>query len=332
MRNPSLLLLIPALCLAQASAQTPAPAAPQPHMTFDAMHHDFGKVPADTKVTHRFKVTNTGKAFLNITRLNPSCGCTSTVLGKWSLAPGEQTEIEVTFNSAGFRGISRKSLQVVSDDPANPTQTLTFEADVVREIMASTQSIFFQDLVRTSPRKASVKLESGNGQPVRITEVKAAGAPWLAFATRQEGTSAWVDITLDGRKLPTDRVAGADAIAVHTSNSKAAMVPLTVQWEVRLAIQAEPARVAWVEAAGKELRSTVTLKQVDNKPFRILSARTTNPVLKVEGLGKPAATHQELQMVLSAGAKAGMYTEKVLLTTDDPDQPQLEIRVSASLR
>jgi hypothetical protein len=37
-------------------------------------------------------------------------------------------------------------------------------------------------------------------------------------------------------------------------------------------------------------------------------------------------------VVLSADARPGLYTEKVLLTLDDPNQPQLELRVSASLR
>jgi hypothetical protein len=321
MRLPALVILASVVCLAQ----------PAPHVSFDATHFDFGKISADAKVSHRFKVTNTGKAPLNITRLNPSCGCTSTVLGKWTLAPEESTEIEVTFNPAGFRGVSRKSIQVVSDDPASPA-TLTFEADVVREIMPSTDSVFFQDLVRSIPRKASVKLVSGTERPVALTEAKAPGAPYLAMAMRQDGNDAWVDITLDGRKIPAGRQVGADAIIVRTANPKVPTVTLTVQWEMRASITADPLRVAWSEPAGKQLRSKVILKQVDGKPFRILSAKTTNPFLTIEGAGKTAAARQEFQVVLDSEAKPGLYTEKVLLALDDPDQPELELRVSASLR
>ena len=323
MRFPCLVLLAPAICLAQSPAQ--------PHITFDAMHHDFGKIGPEAKVTHRFKVSNTGKAFLNISRLNPSCGCTSTVVGKWSLAPGESTEIEATFNPSGFRGLSRKSIQVVSDDPTYPTQTLTFEADVVRDIQPSTEAVFFQDVVRTSPRKASVKLEPGNGQPVKVSEVKASDAPWLQISTRKEGASAWVDLVLDGRKVPAGKTVGADMVVVKASNPKPSVINLNVQWEMRATVLATPVRVAWAETAGKELRATVSLKQADNKPFRILSSKTTNPVLKVEGLGKAAAPRHELQVVLSSSAKAGMYNEKILLTLDDPDQPELELRVTAAL-
>ena len=322
MRIPALVLLAPVVCLAQAA----------PHISFEASHFDFGKISADTKVSHRFKVTNTGQAPLNITRLNPSCGCTSTVLGKWTLAPGESTDIEVTFNPAGFRGLSRKSIQVVSDDPASPTSTLTFEADVVREIMPSTDSVFFQDLVRSVPRKISVKLTSGTERPVELTDAKAPGAPYLATALRQEGKDAWVDITLDGRKIPAGRQLGADAVIVRTTNPKVPSITLTVQWEMRADVTADPLRVAWSEPAGKPLSSKVLLKQVDGKPFRILSWKSTNPALSVTGSDQPAASRHEIEVVLSADARPGLYTEKVLLTLDDPNQPQLELRVSASLR
>lgn len=322
MRIPAILVFAPVICVAQ----------PAPRITYDATHFDFGKIPADAKVSHRFKVTNTGQANLNITQLNPSCGCTSTVLGKWTLAPGESTEVEANFNPTGFRGPVRKSIQVVSDDPANPRTTLTFEADVVREIMPSTESVFFQDLVRSAPRKASVKLASGNDKPVKLVDAKAPGAPYLAATTRQDGNDAWVDIVLDGKKIPAGRQVGADAIIVRTANPKVPTVTLTVQWEMRASVVADPLRVAWSEQAGQELRSTVMLKQVDGKPFKILSAKSTNPVIAVEGVDKTSAARHEIDVVLTASARAGLYSEKIILTLDDPEQPEVEVRVSASLR
>jgi hypothetical protein len=192
--------------------------------------------------------------------------------------------------------------------------------------------VFFQDLVRSVPRKASVKLSSGTDKPVALTEAKAAGAPYLTAALRQDGKDAWVDITLDGRKIPAGRTVGADAIIVRTANPKVPTVTLTVQWEMRADVTADPVRVAWSETVGQELHTQVVLKQVDGKPFRILSSRTTNPMLTVEGITKTAAARHEIEVVLSADAKPGLYTEKVMLALDDPNQPELELRVSASLR
>ncbi|NTV73610.1 MAG: DUF1573 domain-containing protein [Holophaga sp.] len=314
-------LIVPVLCLAQA-----------PSISVDQPHFDFGKLHGDAKAVHRFKISNKGNAALNISRLNPSCGCTSTVIGQWTLNPGQSTEVEATFNPVGFRGPVHKSIQVVSNDPANPTVDLTFEAEVLREIMPSSEAVFLQDVQRTAPRKVSVRLVSGNGKPVHVTDARSPVDHYISFSVRPEGNDAWVDIHLEGTKIPASRQSGTDAVVVKTDNPRAAVINVTVQWELRASVIAEPGRVAWVEPAGKELRSKVVLKQVDGKPFRILSARTTNPVLKVEGAGKGAASRHDLQVVLAANAKAGMYSEKILVTTDSPDQPEVEIRVAASLR
>jgi hypothetical protein len=178
-----------------------------------------------------------------------------------------------------------------------------------------------------------VKFTSSTGQPVHLKEARPAAAPWITTAIRPEGNDAWVDLTLDGTRVPPGRMVGTDAVAVRTDNDHVPLINLTVQWEFRASISVEPVRVAWVEPAGKQLRQKVTLKQVDGKPFRILSAKTTNPdVLTVEGVAKGSAVQHDLQVVLAASAKAGMYNEKVLLTTDSPDQPELELRVAASLR
>lgn len=343
MRLPALLLLVPALGAAQEAAPANAPQAAQiqagngsaitlPVISIDQPHFDFGKIYTDSKSVHRFKVTNKGGAALNISRLIPSCGCTSTVIGQWTLEPGQSTEVEATFNPSGFRGAVHKAIQVVSNDPKNPSVNLTFEAEVLREIMPSSDTIFFQDVVRTVPRKSSIKFTSGSGEAFKLLEAKAPGAPWISTAIRPEGSAAWVDVTLDGKLIPSGRSVGTDAVVVKTDSPKAPLVNLTVQWEVRASLVADPVRVAWVDAPGKELRAKVVLKQVDGKPFRILSSRSTSPVIRVEVLTKAASATQEIQVVMTAKAKAGMYNEKVLLATDNPDQPEFELRVAASLR
>jgi len=317
----SLALVIPVVCFAQT-----------PVITFEKTHHDFGKISADRKVSYHFKVTNTGQGTLNITRLNPSCGCTSTVLGKWSLAPGEGTEVEASFDPRGFRGKVHKSIQVISDDPTRGTTTLTFEAEVIQEIMPSTTTVFFYDLQRTAAKKATVRLASGNGQPVQVKETKAPGAPYLSATARSEGNDAILDIDLDGRKISTGKQRGVDSLTVITTSEKMPVITLNIQWELKASVVSSPERVAWVEAAGKVLQSPILLKQVEGKPFRVLDSKSSNPLITIEGAGKAASGQQDLRVVLAATAKAGTYNENVILFLDDPNQPELTLRVSAVLR
>ena len=317
-------LIVPAVCFAQA-----------PKIVVDQAHFNFGKLFGETKAVHRFRVTNQGSAQLNISRLNPSCGCTSTVMGQWTLNPGQSTEVEATFNPAGFRGLVHKSIQVISNDPSTPTLTLTFEAEVLREVNPSMDSVFYQDIARSAgTQRQSVTFSSGNGHPVRILDASFADAPFLKAAVHPKGLDAVVDITLNPREVPPSRAIGTTTLNVRTDNPKAGNLAISVIWELRASIVAQPIRVAWVEAAGKEQRAKLVFRHVDKKPFRIKGAKSTLSLLRIEGLDKAGslAEEHELTVVLGAQAKAGMYNEKILVQTDSPDQPEVEVRVAASLR
>jgi hypothetical protein len=325
MHRFSALLLAPALVV-QAPAQDPV-------LHFEKTHHDFGRITADKKVNAKYKVSNTGKGMLNITHINPSCGCTSTMLGKWSLGPGESSELEANFDPKGNRGLVRKSIQVTSNDPKNPVVTLTMEADVVQEIMPSTTAVFFTEVPRSTPRKAVVRLASGNGKPVQVSEVKIPGAPYFTTTVRSEGLDSVLELTFDGRRVPAGQSRGVDAITIRTTSPTQPTLGLSAQWEIKSVVTAKPDRVTWVDAAGKEHRSPLTLSHAEGKPFIITGVKSSNPqLIRVEGLTKKSAPSHDLQVILSAAAKAGSLNERLTFTTDLTEQPEVEVRVAAILR
>jgi hypothetical protein len=124
-----------------AAAQTPVPVPAQapalassqvPVITFDQKSFDFGKIQHGQTVVHHFTVSNTGNATLHIKAVHANCGCTSTVVGKMVLEPGESTEIEARYTPEdGFSGAVRKTIMVVSDAPTHSKATLRFSADVI---------------------------------------------------------------------------------------------------------------------------------------------------------------------------------------------------------
>lgn len=317
------LLVIPAIC----PAQTPAPV-----IHFEKTHHDFGKIDTERKATYRFKVSNTGQAPLKISRVNTTCGCTSTVLGKWVLAPGEVTEIETSFDPRGYRGLVRKAIQVLSDDPAQPSVTLSFQAEVVQDIMPSTTAVFFYDVQRDAREKKTIRLVSGNGQPVQVKALKSPGAPYLSTISRLEGNDAVLEVTLDGQKIAPGRMRGVDQVTAITGSARMPVISLRVQWEMRASVVATPERISWLGQAGKALQSPVQLKQAQGKAFRILEFRSTHPAVTVKGIGKEPATQYDFQIVLSGSVKPGTYNESVVFSLDDPDQKELTLRVSAVLQ
>lgn len=305
--------------------------AQAPAISFDKLHHDFGRISPDKKVAAKYKVTNTGNAFLSITQVRPSCGCTYTMLGKWSLAPGEATEIEAMFDPKGVKGLVRKSIEVVCNDPKTPNVSLSLEADVVQEIMPSVEAVYFHSASKTVTARSQVRYASGNGEPVQLVDVKAPGAPFLTFSYRSEGKDLVMEVAFDGRKVPAGQLRGVETASVRFTNPRMSQLPLNIQWDLRPTITPSPAEVVFQGAAGKEQRQKLTLKQADGKPFRILSSRPSLPGLRVEGLNQKAAI-MDLTVILPADLKAGRYSDVLALSTDDPDQPELTVRVVALLK
>lgn len=102
-----------------------------PKLTVQVNEYDFGDIKQGEKVSHVFILTNTGGDLLEIKRIIPSCGCTAAMPEKSELAPGESTNLNVTFNSAGKRGKQIKIIRINSNDKENPQALITIKGNVI---------------------------------------------------------------------------------------------------------------------------------------------------------------------------------------------------------
>ena len=197
--------------------------------------------------------------------------------------------------------------------------------------MPSVESVYFYQVPRSTLSRSQVRYASGNGEPVQIVEVKAPGAPFLTFTTRQEGKDVVLEVGFEGRKVPAGSYRGVEQATVRFTNGRLTQLPLNIQWDLKPAIVSTPLELVFQDTAGKELRQKVTLKHAEGRPFRITSASCSLPGLRVEGLNQKAAS-QELTVVLPASVKTGRYSEVLALVSDDPDQPELSLRVLVLLK
>jgi hypothetical protein len=102
-----------------------------PKLVAQQDEHDFGDIKQGEKVSHVFVLTNSGGDLLTITNVKASCGCTAALPEKNELAPGESTNLNVTFNSAGRLGKQKKIIRIESSDPDNPQIIVTIKGNVV---------------------------------------------------------------------------------------------------------------------------------------------------------------------------------------------------------
>jgi hypothetical protein len=118
-------------------ASTNAPAILEgigPKIQFDAQSYDFGRVAAGTLVKHDFVFTNTGDARLEITGVQPGCGCTT--VGEWTHAvePGKTGVIPIQFNSSAYGGPVTKAPSITCNDKSQPTVRFQLHGTVFKPI------------------------------------------------------------------------------------------------------------------------------------------------------------------------------------------------------
>lgn len=77
---------------------------PRAKLVFDQPTHDYGFIMQGDKVKHDFNFRNIGDDDLLITRVKPSCGCTTPSYPKEVIPPGGSGKISVVFDSAGKLG------------------------------------------------------------------------------------------------------------------------------------------------------------------------------------------------------------------------------------
>ena len=101
-----------------------------PKFEFEETVMQFGEISQGEKVKRMFTFTNVGKTSLIISDAKGSCGCTVPLWPRNPIAPGEEGEIEVVFNSNGKSGHVKNTVTLVANTVPN-VMVLAIEGDVL---------------------------------------------------------------------------------------------------------------------------------------------------------------------------------------------------------
>lgn len=96
---------------------------------------DFGEVEYGQILEHSFEVKNIGSEILEIKRVATSCACTAGRVVKEKLAPREETELLVTYDTGAMsgphgRGKQERIIYIKTNDPINPQVEVKIQAYV----------------------------------------------------------------------------------------------------------------------------------------------------------------------------------------------------------
>lgn len=340
--------LAPAILLLAAVAALPAAAqdAPQGFAAISVQPEalDFGVMEQNQSRKQELTIRNDGGIDLEILDVATSCGCTVAEPGTRKIKPGQSTTLAVTFSSGQFQGPQHKILTIRSNDVATPTLEIGVNAVVhvpivvnpQRQLFAFTharrgvnepQQAYFTAMdiprlelkaERVRPDLFDIKIENGVGGDPRQGIVTLSVRPDAPYGPINEVVRIG---TNDPNRPSIDfEVIGA---VLHDID----VVP--DQLNLRYLERDKPInRELRVTTTVPGLKFKVTGAQIDLPEFKVsieerIPGKETVIVLK----GAPIATTDP-----RAIAAGGRIQGTLRITTDQPAQPELQVKVTYLLR
>lgn len=139
---------------AVASAQT---------ITFNETTIDYGTVKPAADGNKVFTVKNTGDKPLIISRVQPSCGCTTPEFSQEPIMPGKTGQIKVHYDTNRI-GDFQKLIEVYSNDPVNSRSVIYIKGKVdpaAPEVVAQKVVTDVKDAAKTTGKAVSNAAKKG---------------------------------------------------------------------------------------------------------------------------------------------------------------------------
>jgi Protein of unknown function (DUF1573)/Flagellar-associated PapD-like len=334
MRRLILALLLVVIAAVPAAAQlgenplipgaNSAPPGPQPKAVIEKPLYDFGSALEGHMMSYAFKIKNEGKSELIIRGTKTSCGCTVAAPSKTHLAPGEEAEIKVGFDTRFQKGHQVRTILAYTNDPDNPTIAMTIQGTVKQQVSATPPQLDF----------GSVKQGAGATKDVTINDLVGGGKDFKVGPIDNSNKSIKVEqipgpggapgTTLKVTLLPSMPTGPFDDTIRITTNRIPAQIDVfgTVAGDLSL----DPAQISFgIVKTGQDAIRILKLSNSSTRAVKVLGITSTDP--SVSASAEPVAPGKEykITVMLRRGAAEGQLRGDLAIQTDDPKQAKIDV-------
>lgn len=285
----------------------------------------FGTVRNGEKVEHTFIIKNEGSAPLTVRRVQPACGCTIGVIEKNTLAPGEETKIQATFDSTGFRGEKKIPIRLYTNDPKQAMTELLLRGEVKQDVDVRPQQVSFgvvrkSDLLAGKVKKRSVTIFPDPATKVSILDVHSRSEE-LELETQ--------DVTergLRGKRILVGLKPGMPvglfrgSVVIKTTSSANTVLNVPVLARVEGVLRFEPTNISYglVEGPTKDLvQKKVVLINESSEPLSIKSFDVSDKALQVKIVPLQPGKRYEVEVAIRPGYVGMLRGEVKFVTSHD---------------
>lgn len=329
-----------AALMMSASAQEAAKTEPKPQVLLPQALLDLGEVTYGEVRTLEFPIKNTGDGVLRIHAAKSSCGCLVTEFPK-EIAPGAEGKIIVRFEAALSGGPTAVPIELVSNDPANPTMQLTIKAVVRYYIEANpgyVRYLIVQDFDGDSVVKQT--LWTADGSEMKVTKVESPYdfidasfrelKPEEFVADVANKKQQWQVETRISPKAPIGPLNGF--LTIHVDHPKQKTVKLGLNGFVRPMLAVTPPEADWnVTLTDKGAHASLLVKNFAVEEVTVTGAESTvagiTPSIQEEEKGRKYWVRLDYAPDMAKGKFSGVLRIK----TGSPKKPVIEVPMRGTI-
>lgn len=302
---------------------TGASSSGAPSAVAEAPLYDFGTVINGVVVKHTFKIKNAGTAPLILGAVQTSCGCTAAQPTKTNIAPGEESDIAVTFDTRPDHGAATRMVTVATNDPKHQQLTLTLKGDVKVQVEADPSPLAFSNVKHGTEASKEVLISPAPGIN-GLTVGPIANANRNIKVTQHPRTDGKPGAALTITALP-NMPAGAftDLVKVTTNRQP---LEIAVFGTVLGDIVLNPPQVSF-GIVGHHASATqfVRLTNSGGRKVNVLGLSSTNQAVTAAVDPITPGKEYRITLQLRPNTPDGALRGSIAIKTDDPEQQTLQV-------
>ncbi len=222
-----------------------------------------------------------------------------------------------------------RNISVETNDPSHPREILVCKGRIMEPVTVKPKHISFRKVSRTEPgQKRKIVLTPGDAGPLKL-KLKPVDSEFFEAELREieAGLHYELEVTLK-TPLPTKTV--RTNFKLETGLAQAPNISIFASASPRPHVVASPSRFTVPAKRKSDWHEVVRLEWDDDAPHKILSARASDPGLKVKVIEKEG--RQEVVLEVSENYKPQRGATSVTVTTDDAASPTVRVPVYISRR
>ncbi len=340
-----------ALFVSKKPADLPKITTKGPAIRFEPYVIDFGRVFQTDPVEKLVKVKNTGSAELVVGRVRGTCGCTGAIASSGlklssglRIPPGEEGSIKLSLVTAGRDGDQDSKFYVESNAVNAPLAQLHMVGRILRgQWSLYPSSLNYGSLRAGENATRQVQVSDPDGGKVEISEVKTE-PDIIKCVLRQDSSTnpsqRTLDVTvsegtfkdsLNGKIILKTNHAKRPVIEIPVSASSG--TPVSLPRPTATPTASSPVGPPILDVfmppttKGKASVQTVIIKPETDEDFDITKANSPLKFLTAQIEPKKEPGVNRVTVTITSDAPVGTISGDIKLTTTDPKQPLIRLRV-----